>query len=232
MNNIKTLFALSVVVLISAAPLSAAIIQSGYDSEAATFGGMRLREFRTSNNGGEVYLGTDLGSASGRVENDWVYDDEWGFGDTQINTFELSFDASTGYIASQVTTASGSPETYNLSYLIAPEASINYIQLSIVARTDLTSITLNDLTINTDEGSQNLGSFTNVTGWNDWSIYGSFNTDFSITGSLILNGQSSNQENNKLQLTLGNSNAQVPEPTTVLLLTAGSAVLFVKKRNV
>lgn len=230
MNHKLTIVALCVALLISAAPLSAATIQTGWDSGATTFGGLRLREFRTGNNGGEVYLGTDLGSGSGRVENDWVYGDQWGFGDTQVNSFELAYDASTGFVSSTVTTASGSPETYNLTYDLAAAMPLNYVQLTIVARTDGTSVTVNDLTVHNAAGSQNLGSFTEVTGWNDWSIYDNFDQDFSITGSLILNGQSSNQENNKVQLTLG-SNPEVPEPTTVLLLSAGSAVLFVRKKR-
>ncbi len=207
--------------------LSAVTVQSGFDEDAVTYGGLRLREFRPNNNSGEVYLGTDLGSGSGRVENDWVYNDEWGIGDQQVNSFEFSYDKEVGRIYSKVTTGSGSPRDYNLSYDIQPAKPFNYIKMTIAGRTSGTSVSVTDLTLTTSEDNEFLGDYQNITGWNDWSIYEDLDRNFTLSGNLILNGPSSNQENNKVQFSVGavSGTNPVPEPASLLFISIGGLLL-------
>lgn len=208
----------------------AATVVSGWDPTADTYGGMRLREFRLNNNGGEVYLGSDLGGGA-RVENDWVYNDKWGFGAGEINLFEMSYDSATGIISSKVTTASGAAEQYTLSYAINPALPLNYIQMTLVARTTGTSVSITDLEMVTAGGTEDLGDYVNVTGWKDWSIYGNFDQDFTLSGKLTLNGYASSQESNKAQFVLGNVENPIPEPATMAIFGFGALLSSLRRRK-
>jgi len=221
MKTTSIIAVLTLIALTSAAD-AAVTVQSGWNSEAVNYGGLRLRNLRLSGNGGEVYLGEDPGGTT-KVENEFGYGDQWGFDDQEVNTFELSYAVNTHTLSSKVTTASGDPLEWTLNYAIDPAEPLNYIQMTLSAKTSGTSLSVTNLTFN----SEDLGDYLNVSGYNDWSLYGDFNQDFTLTGDLTLYGASSNAENNKVQFMVGN----VPEPATLSLLALGGLALIRRKRK-
>ncbi len=163
---------------------------AGFDPNGTGRGAVR---FKSQNTGNEVYLGTSLGAAGGRVEAPATWPD---------GSYPITFSWNGSNLS---TTGNGA----NLSYPIVPPCtSWNKIQIFIRATSNSASTALNNATLN----GRPLGDFGPVTHTPadpldtetlQWTITGNFASSFVLTGDLVVSGWTAGNEGNRLEITAG-----------------------------
>lgn len=162
-------------------------ITQGYDPNATGFGGVRYKSFDNSGDR-EVYLGTNLGNGSSRVETDMNWQSE--------NRIIFDYDPVTGKIS---TTVNG---TTNLEYEVVKNAGWDAFKLDVTARkSDGTSVSLENVTINGIALEQDFVA--TYSSYNTWTIDCSgidTSNGFTIEAELNLEGSGFGTEHSKVEM--------------------------------
>ena len=163
----------------------------GYDEEKEKLAGVRFRNFDSSNDNEEIYIGLhDLGTGSNRE----ALHVKW----AESNDVTFTYNPNTGILYTQVVNVNG---TYTVSKNVGDLGDdLDYMNLSLVDREgDNGDVELNDVILDGME----LGSFAKK-GWNDWQLHYDLSSGFEMTATIKLTGTfKSSSENSKIQIMVG-----------------------------
>lgn len=212
-------------------------IGSGGTGTGQSLAGDRFRSFQPTG-ADENYLGVpDLGTPANRVQQQigWMTDPN-----NPLTSFDFTFQydqAGDKLVSTIVFNGNKTINWNNWSTSLATRgktkgaADLNAFQISVTLRDVNSNVYLTDMTL---DGAA-LGSFYGVySGTQNWLVTGSdmnLTDGFMLTGKLWLQGPfSGSQENSKVDLTAGwdtrglPPSADVPEPSTMLLLSLASGL--------
>lgn len=193
---VVVIFALSVLLVALPVRADAPTVNTGYLSSASLKGGVRFRNFNSQRGGGFMYLGKpNLGTAGNRVEASFYSGGSYNYGPS-VNHIKFTYNPA---LAPSLQVDISASQTFTLTYALGDVGTLNYLQLDVVARTPDTTVSFNDVTLNT----HSLGSFT-AAGWSTWYVTGlDFTSGFTVEGDLVLTGTQPGGENNKLEIDVG-----------------------------
>jgi hypothetical protein len=162
-------------------------ISEGWDANATSHGAVRYKSFDNSGDR-EVYLGTELGSGSSRVEKDLNWQAN--------NHVVFAYNPSTGVIS---TTVNGNS---HLEYTVEKNASWDGFKLDVAARKSAgTSVSFENVTVNGNAIGQDF--IAEYSSYNTWTIdCGGMDTSegFIIEADLNLTGEGFGGEHSKVEI--------------------------------
>lgn len=188
-------------------PLAAVSVEPSYDPAATLKAAVRLRNFNSSSEPGEIFLGKGGLPPEGRVEQNFyggiacdgsIPEGSW----LGSNHVRFTYDPGSGTIRSEVQAS----HAYCLEYHVGDLGVLNYLKLDVFRRTTGSTVNLQNVVLN----GNSLGSFEGGS-TATWQVTGLDLSDgFVLEGDLVLVGFQPGGEINKAEISAG----QVESPDT------------------
>lgn len=219
----------ALLIALSAVPAEAQSVpvQARKGHGADVLAGVRYRNFDSSQDQREVYLGRpELGNDASRAEQEIV----WNATD---NDFTITWDGST--LSSTVTNSHG---TFDVTQDLGPLGGLNYFHFLLLSRTAGTTLFINDLRLDGVPVGKEHYYAVNDDDWHWWHAKNVDLTDgFELTGTLSIDGPLPSGENTQFEFNMGYapfkppSVAIVPTPTAAVAGLAALGVLMLRRRR-